>query len=68
MSKKLNLESFKVQSFVTDMKNEDKRTVNGGDKLTFKGCDSLQFGCGSEYPDTKYWNGPCWNNTLWCVD
>jgi len=58
MKKKINLEAFKVESFVTDMNQIEQKTVNGGDKLTVKGCDSRAFKCGTNL-DTKYYYGPC---------
>ena len=49
-NRKLNLNSIKVKSFVTDMETENSETINGGGtpgvSSTWNIYTLMQFGCG----------------------
>ena len=51
LKSKLTLEKLKVQSFITEFKNNTANTVNGGDSRL--GCKTMAAICATDDPDRQ---------------
>ncbi len=63
-SKKLNLDSISVKSFVTDLKKDNSQTINGGTgaictSSTWNIYTLVMFGCGGGGPSDMGGNSVC---------